>query len=153
MDAAVSLVQNAARVVLSARGITKVYRMGEVDVHALRGVDFQLSAGEFVVLLGASGSGKSTLLNIIGGLAVMGMVAGRALMNLYTTVFRFPLLPFTLDVATVVGSIHFSTASAVVVALGARAHGDPRPRARVGAARDAGERGGGGAGHAVDGDR
>jgi ABC-type antimicrobial peptide transport system, ATPase component len=54
--------------VLQARGLTKVYRMGEVDVHALRGVDCALYSGEFVVLLGASGSGKSTLLNILGGL-------------------------------------------------------------------------------------
>jgi putative ABC transport system ATP-binding protein len=70
MGVAASQIQDVARVVLSARGITKVYRMGEVDVHALRGVDFQLREGEFVVLLGASGSGKSTLLNIIGGLDV-----------------------------------------------------------------------------------
>ena len=54
--------------VFRARGLTKVYRMGDVDVHALRGIDLELYAGEFVVLLGASGSGKSTLLNIIGGL-------------------------------------------------------------------------------------
>ncbi|MCA9711189.1 MAG: ABC transporter ATP-binding protein [Myxococcales bacterium] len=44
--------------------------MGEVDVHALRGVDFALYEGEFLVLLGMSGSGKSTLLNILGGLDV-----------------------------------------------------------------------------------
>jgi putative ABC transport system ATP-binding protein len=54
--------------VLSARKISKVYRMGEVEVHALRDVDFELRRGELVVLLGASGSGKSTLLNILGGL-------------------------------------------------------------------------------------
>jgi putative ABC transport system ATP-binding protein len=54
--------------VFSARGITKTYHMGEVDVHALRGVDLELYAGEFAVLLGPSGSGKSTLLNILGGL-------------------------------------------------------------------------------------
>ncbi len=55
-------------IVLEARALAKVYRMGEVDVHALRGVDVQLYEGELVVLLGASGSGKSTLLNILGGL-------------------------------------------------------------------------------------
>ncbi len=55
---------------LVATGLTKVYRMGEVEVHALRGVDFELIPQELVVLLGPSGSGKSTLLNILGGLDV-----------------------------------------------------------------------------------
>lgn len=58
------------RAVFEARGITKVYRMGEIEVHALRGVDLDLYEAEFVVLLGPSGSGKSTLLNILGGLDV-----------------------------------------------------------------------------------
>jgi putative ABC transport system ATP-binding protein len=56
--------------VFVARGLTKVYRMGDVEVQALRGVDVTLRAGEMVVLLGPSGSGKSTLLNILGGLDV-----------------------------------------------------------------------------------
>jgi putative ABC transport system ATP-binding protein len=56
--------------VFEARRLTKVYRMGEVEVQALRGVDFDLRQGELVVLLGPSGSGKSTLLNILGGLDV-----------------------------------------------------------------------------------
>jgi putative ABC transport system ATP-binding protein len=59
-----------AEVVLEGRGLAKVYRMGEVDVHALRGVDITLCQRELLVLLGASGSGKSTLLNILGGLDV-----------------------------------------------------------------------------------
>ena len=56
--------------VFVARGLSKIYRMGEVEVHALRSVDLELYRGELVVLLGASGSGKSTLLNILGGLDV-----------------------------------------------------------------------------------
>ena len=54
----------------SAHEVTKVYTMGEVEVHALRGVDLELRPSELVVLLGPSGSGKSTLLNILGGLDV-----------------------------------------------------------------------------------
>ena len=53
---------------LTGEDLTKVYHTGEVDIHALRGADFELRPGELVVLLGPSGSGKSTLLNILGGL-------------------------------------------------------------------------------------
>jgi len=54
--------------IFKARGLSKIYDMGEVQVEALRDVDFDLGEGELLVLLGASGSGKSTLLNILGGL-------------------------------------------------------------------------------------
>jgi putative ABC transport system ATP-binding protein len=60
----------AGGAVLSCQDLHKVYRMGEVDVRALDGIDVALRAGELLVLLGASGSGKSTLLNILGGLDV-----------------------------------------------------------------------------------
>jgi putative ABC transport system ATP-binding protein len=56
--------------VFDIRKLTKIYRMGEVEIHALRQVDLVLDEGRFVVLLGPSGSGKSTLLNILGGLDV-----------------------------------------------------------------------------------
>jgi len=56
------------RPVFHIHQINKIYRAGDVDIHALRGVDFDLTEGEFVVVLGPSGSGKSTLLNILGGL-------------------------------------------------------------------------------------
>ena len=57
-------------VVFQTRDVTKVYPMGDVEVHALRGIDLSLYQSEFIVLLGPSGSGKSTLLNILGGLDV-----------------------------------------------------------------------------------
>ncbi|MCX7271898.1 MAG: ATP-binding cassette domain-containing protein, partial [Burkholderiales bacterium] len=59
---------DARPLVFVARGLTKTYGSGPTAVQALRGVDMEVRAGEFSVLLGASGSGKSTLLNILGGL-------------------------------------------------------------------------------------
>ena len=57
-----------ADTVFTAKGLTKTYTSGEVQVLALRGLDLNIASGEVVVLLGPSGSGKSTLLNIMGGL-------------------------------------------------------------------------------------
>ncbi|GAA0698879.1 ABC transporter ATP-binding protein [Marinobacterium maritimum] len=61
---------SASNPVFHAEDVTKTYQMGEVQVHALRGIDLDLYESEFVVLLGPSGSGKSTLLNILGGLDI-----------------------------------------------------------------------------------
>jgi putative ABC transport system ATP-binding protein len=60
--------QASKEIIFKVNSLTKVYQMGEVQVHALRGIDLEVYAGELIVLLGPSGSGKSTLLNILGGL-------------------------------------------------------------------------------------
>lgn len=55
-------------VIINAKGIKKIYKMGEIYINALDGVDFEIYKGEFLAILGPSGSGKSTMLNIIGGM-------------------------------------------------------------------------------------
>ena len=55
-------------ILLQVKNISKVFRVGEIEVQALRNVSFEVEEGEFIVILGPSGSGKSTLLNIIGGI-------------------------------------------------------------------------------------
>jgi len=55
---------------ITLEGITKTYRMGKVEVHALQGIDLEVGEGDFIAIMGASGSGKSTLMNIIGCLDV-----------------------------------------------------------------------------------
>lgn len=55
--------------IISVRGVQKIFRIGEVDVHALRGVNLDVPRGEFLAVVGPSGSGKSTLFHILGGLS------------------------------------------------------------------------------------
>ena len=74
---------------IEIRGLTKTYRSGDIDVHALRGVNLSVAKGEFLSVVGPSGSGKSTLFNILGGLTppTSGSVqiAGRDLLKMTDT--------------------------------------------------------------------
>ena len=54
--------------IVRTRGVTKVYKMGDIEVHALRGIDLEVAAGEYLSIMGPSGSGKSTIFNMVGAL-------------------------------------------------------------------------------------
>ena len=58
----------AAQPIIQTRNVKKTYRVGSVDIQALRGVDLSIMPGEMVSIIGPSGSGKSTLLNVLAGL-------------------------------------------------------------------------------------
>jgi len=65
--------------IIRLEGVSKVYRMGDVEVQALKGVDLTVYQGEFIVILGPSGSGKTTLLNLLGGMDTI--TSGRMVVN------------------------------------------------------------------------
>jgi len=113
-----------------ARGLTKVYRMGEVDVPALQAVDLDLFPGEFVVILGPSGSGKSTLLNILGGLDApsAGTVTFRdhvltAAREAELTQYRREHVGFVFQFYNLIPSLTALENVALVTALTSTAHG------------------------------
>ena len=56
------------KTLIEFKNVTKIYHVGEVDIKAIEDVNFEISEGEFVVVLGASGAGKTTILNILGGM-------------------------------------------------------------------------------------
>lgn len=62
------MAQNTDGTIIKSVGLTRIYKVDRIEVHALRGVNFHVDAGEFIGLMGRSGSGKTTLLNIVGGL-------------------------------------------------------------------------------------
>ena len=79
MSPAALKTDTATDCIFAARGVTKTYRVGDIDIHALRGIDLDLYRGEFVVILGPSGSGKSTVIGIL--LRLYDLVDGKVLID------------------------------------------------------------------------
>jgi putative ABC transport system ATP-binding protein len=138
---------------VDAREITKVYKTGKIEVHALRGVDLEIKEGDFAAIVGPSGSGKTTLLNLIGALDVATSgrleVLGndisllskrrRADMRLHSLGFVFqaynlvPVLTARENVEFVlelqgIGSERSKRASDILEELGLEEYADRRPR-------------------------
>ena len=65
---AATALEEEKRTVVRTQKVKKVYKMGEIEVHALRGVDMEIYTGEYLSIMGPSGSGKSTFFNMVGGL-------------------------------------------------------------------------------------
>ena len=71
--------ENVMKDYIEFKNVKKIYKMGEVDIEALSGVDFAIDKGEFVIIAGASGAGKSTILNILGGMD--GLTSGKVFVD------------------------------------------------------------------------
>ena len=123
--------------IVELRGVTREYRMGEVTVQALRGVDLEINSGQVLVLLGPSGSGKTTMLNLIGGLdspsAGAVLIAGEEIAGYGSrrlADYRARTVGFIFQFFNLIPSLTAAENIEFAVALVERDHGEVRRRAR-----------------------